>query len=178
MQAALAALATLGVTVTLDGDCGRTELAATSPAPYNSATKCTKLKNIDNLESICELQDKGTPILRAVEFGAESLLVAAPRRAPKAARVGWAPEVARVGRAQAQHGKDADAARVRRSQRSWKKKQAASQRGMFAVKSSGSEPPAGSAAAARAPRLAKYGQQKDRRLREARMARQRRPLAL
>ena len=52
MQAALAALATLGVTVTLDGDCGRTELAATSPAPYNSATKCTKLKNIDNLESI------------------------------------------------------------------------------------------------------------------------------
>ena len=54
MQAALAALATLGVTVTLDGDCGRTELAATSPAPYNSATKCTKLKNIDNLESICD----------------------------------------------------------------------------------------------------------------------------
>ena len=53
MQAALAALATLGVTVTLDGDCGRTELAATSPAPYNSATKCTKLKNIDELESIC-----------------------------------------------------------------------------------------------------------------------------
>jgi hypothetical protein len=52
MQAALAALATLGVTVTLDGDCGRTELAATSPAPYNSAAKCTKLKNIDNLESI------------------------------------------------------------------------------------------------------------------------------
>ena len=54
MQAALAALATLGVTVTLDGDCGRTQLAATSPAPYNSATKCTKLKNIDNLESICD----------------------------------------------------------------------------------------------------------------------------
>ena len=53
MQAALAALATLGVTVTLDGDCGRTELAATSPAPYSSATKCTKLKNIDDLESIC-----------------------------------------------------------------------------------------------------------------------------
>ena len=49
MQAALAALATLGVTVTLDGDCGRTELAATSPAPYSSATKCTKLKNIDDL---------------------------------------------------------------------------------------------------------------------------------
>ena len=75
MQAALAALATLGVTITLDGDCGRTELAATSPAPYNSATKCTKLKNIDELESICD----------AVEFGAESLLVAAPRRAPEAA---------------------------------------------------------------------------------------------
>ena len=54
MQAALAALATLGVTVTLDGDCGRTQLAATAPAPYNSATKCTKLKNIDNLESICD----------------------------------------------------------------------------------------------------------------------------
>ena len=54
MQAALAALATLGVTVTLDGDCGRTQLAATSPAPYNSATKCTKLKNIDNLKSICD----------------------------------------------------------------------------------------------------------------------------
>ena len=56
MQAALAALATLGVTVTLDGDCGRTELAATSPAPYNSATKCTKLKNIDELESIYRSQ--------------------------------------------------------------------------------------------------------------------------
>ena len=116
MQAALAALATLGVTVTLDGDCGRTELAATSPAPYNSATKCTKLKNIDDLESICDavvdsrkvrrapargrvsLQDEIAPLLRAgrVEFGAEPLLVTAPRRAPEAAR---------VRRSQAQHRK-------------------------------------------------------------------------
>ena len=47
MQAALAALATLGVTVTLDGDCGRTELAATSPAPYNSATKCLPIRHLD-----------------------------------------------------------------------------------------------------------------------------------
>ena len=78
MQAALAALATLGVTVTLDGDCGRTELAATSPAPYNSAAKCTKLKNIDNLESICDYLREHTD---AVVDGRKM------RRAPAGGRV-------------------------------------------------------------------------------------------
>ena len=86
MQAALAALATLGVTVTLDGDCGRTELAATSPAPYNSATKCTKLKNIDNLESICNSSYYTAVAEPAAAVAAPAAAVA--RAEPAAARRG------------------------------------------------------------------------------------------